>query len=201
MNIKIARTMLILCAIYLVGFYVLKFAFPEQLLLTITGPKILYVGEFIESSIVYLNIYYFISTFVTFYLFVSASKGSFKAKWYELLYIAVADALYILVTDLLPDLSIHTSISLMFLLVLLCKGQLKYAVPTFIVHGYFSEFLFAIRGLEYFILEINIASGIVLSLEGYVWLVLFGLMFYLMERKNGKNITTISTQGSKGLQS
>ena len=198
MNIKIARTMLILCGIYLVGFYVLKFAFPEKLLLTITDPKILYLGDFIESSVVYLNIYYFLSTFITFYLFVSASKGSFKAKWYELLYIAIADAIYILITDLLPNLSIHTSISLMFLLVLLCKGQLKYAVPTFIVHGYFSEFLFAIRGYEAFILQINIASGFVLSLEGYVWLGLFGLIFYLMEKNNGKNITTISKQGNQG---
>ena len=191
MNIKVARTMLILCGIYIVGFYILKFAFPEKLLLTITDPTIIHFGEFIESSPIYLNIYYFVSTFLTFYLFVSASRASFKAKWYELLYIAVADVIYILITDYLPNLSIHTSISFMFLLALLCKGKFKYAVPTFIVHGYLQEFLLAIRGFEYFLLEINIASGFVLCIECYVWLLLFALLFYLMEKRNGKNMSTI----------
>lgn len=194
MNIKIARTMLVLCGLYIVGFYILKFVFPDKLLLAITDPNILHFGEFIESSPIYLNIYYFLSTFITFYLFSCASRGSFKAKWYELLIIAILDIIYILVTDYLPELSIHTSVSIIFLLALICKGQLKYIVPTFIVHGYFSQFLFSIRGFETFILKINIASGFVLSLECYVWLLLFSLLFYLMEKKNGKNSPTLSRE-------
>ena len=49
MNIKIAKTMLILCIVYIVAFYILKFIFPEQLLLVVTDPNILKVGQFLES--------------------------------------------------------------------------------------------------------------------------------------------------------
>ena len=80
MNIKVARTLLILCIVYIVGFYILKFAFPEKLILVITDPNILQFGEFIESSPVYLEIYYILSTYLTFYLFASASSGRFKSR-------------------------------------------------------------------------------------------------------------------------
>lgn len=192
MNKKIASTLLILCIIYIAGFYILKFIFPEQLLLVVTDPNVLKFGKFVESSAIVSYIYYFISTFVTFYLFVCASRGNFKLKWYEALYIIIAVVINNLVTDYLPDLAVHTSTSIMLLLALLCKGKLLYAIPTFIVHGYLSQFLFSIRGFETIILNINVASGLVLSLECYVWLICFGLIFYLKEKKDGKNSSTIS---------
>lgn len=195
MNIKIAKTLLILNIVYIVAFYIIKFAFPDFLLLQITDPNVLKLGSFIESSEVWLQIYYFLSTFLTFYLFVCASTGKFKRKWYELIYIAVAVIINRLVTDFLPELCVHTSTSLMFLLALLCKSKMQYAVPAFVIYGYLSQFLFSIRGFETIILKINIASGFVLGLECYVWLFLFSLLFYLKEsKKNGKYSTTIPKQ-------
>ena len=49
MNYKVAKTMLILCIVYLVGFYILKFAFPELLIQAITSPTLLRLGEFMNS--------------------------------------------------------------------------------------------------------------------------------------------------------
>lgn len=195
MNIKIAKTLLVLNIVYIVAFYIIKFMFPDFLLLQITDPNVLKLGSFIESSKVTSEIYYFLSTFLTFYLFVCASTGKFKRKWYELIYIAVAVIINNLTTDFFPELCVHTSTSLMFLLALLCKGKMLYSVPAFVTYGYLSQFLFSIRGFEAIILNINIASGIILGLECYVWLFLFSLLFYLKESKdNGKNSTTIPEQ-------
>lgn len=194
MNIKIARTLLVLCIVYMVGFYVLKFIFPDYLILAITDETVLNLGKFIESNAIYLHIYYFVSTFITFYLFVVASSGRFKLKFYELLLIIAAVVVNRLVTDYLPELMVHTSTSLMFLLALLCRGKIKYAVPSFMAHGFLSQFLFEIRGFDAVIYKINIASGFVMSLECFAWLILFGLIFYLREKKNGKYSTTIYEQ-------
>lgn len=45
MNYKIAKTMLVLCVVYLIGFYILKFIFPELLLLSITSPIMIRLGD------------------------------------------------------------------------------------------------------------------------------------------------------------
>lgn len=194
MNIKVARTMLILCCIYIIGFYILKFIFPEKLLLIITDTNILNFGAFIEQNLVFTNIYYFLFNYLTFYLFVCASKGGFRLKWYEALYIFVGVGINMVVTNFAPEFMVHTSTSLMFLLALLCKGKLLNAVVAFVVHGYLSQFLFNIRGFETIIYRINIASSFVLATEGFIWLVLFALTFYLMEKRNGIRSTTLSRE-------
>ena len=193
MNIKIAKTMLALCIVYIIGFYVLKFIFPEYLLLTITDPNVLTFGKFIESNIVAHHIYCGITTFTTYYLFVSASKASFKINLKDLICIFVGVIISSFVTHYLPEYIVHTSTSIMFILALLCNGKLKYAVPSFVLHGYLSQFLFSIRGFETIIFNINTASGTILMIEGWVWLILLGLIFYLKEKRNGKISTTILT--------
>ena len=189
MNKKIAKTLLILCSIYIVAFYVIKLIFPDILLQEITDPNILKLGEFIQNHIVITYIYYILSTYLTFYLFVSASKGNFKLKWQELLYILGGTAICILVSKLKPDLYVHTSTSVMFLLAWICKGKLSYSTISFVVHGFLSQFLTSIRGFETIITQINIASGIVLSFECWVWLLMLGLLFYLREKKNEHSST------------
>lgn len=193
MNIKIAKTLLILNIVYIVAFYIIKFAFPDFLLLQITDPNVLKLGSFIESNAVVLEIYYCLSTFVTFYLFVCASRGSFKINWKHLIYLVVAVAINELISIYLPTLAVHTSTSLMLLLALLCKGKMYYAVPAFITYGYLSQFLFSIRGFETIISNINVASSFILGLECWVWLFLFSLLFYLKEKKNASS-TTIPKQ-------
>lgn len=191
MNIKVARTLLILCIVYIVGFYILKFVFPEKLILVITDPNILQFGKFIESNAVYLEIYYILSTYLTFYLFASASSGRFKKKWYELIIIAVAVTINELVSIYMPNLMVQTSTSLMLLVALLCKGNLLYTTITFIIHGYLSQFLFQIRGFDTIIYETNVATSFVLSSEGYIWLVICGLVLFLTEQNNGESTSTI----------
>ena len=194
MNIKIAKTLLVLNIVYIIAFYIIKFMFPDFLLLQITDPNVLKLGSFIESSNFTLFTYYAITGFIAFYLFVCASRGSFKLKFLDFVFILLADAINILVTTFLPKLSVHTSTSLMFLLALLCKGKMYYAVPAFITYGYLSQFLFSIRGFDTIILNINVASSFVLGLECWVWLFLFSLLFYLKEKKNGICSTTIPEQ-------
>ena len=194
MNKKIAKTLLTLCILYIVAFYIMKFIFPDFLLLQITDVNVINFGKFVESWTGYTHIYYVLSTFLTFYLFVCASRGKFKINWKEFLLILIATVINRLITELYPDLMVHTSTSLMFLLALFCKGKKEYFIPAFVIHGYLSQFLFSIRGFETIINQINIASGFVLSVECYVWLLFLSLLFYIKENENGRYSPTIPKQ-------
>ena len=187
MNYKVSKTMLILCVVYLLGFYVLKFFFPEILLQSITSPTILTLGKFINSWIGFEYIIGLICSFATLYLFACASSGNFKLSKISLIVISVATILITLVLDLLPELYTHTSIVLMFACAVAQKGKLSYATISFALHGYLSQFLLSIRGFETIIIqisEIGLLSSLILGFEMYVWLVLLAIIFNIKEKEN-----------------
>lgn len=194
MNKRIAKTLLILCIAYMIGYYVLKYIFPEQLLLVVTDPNIIRLGNFVQSNIIIENIFRILTTFITYYLFCCAGTGRFKFKWYELIIILFFSILSRVVTIYLPNLYTHTATSIMLLLPTILKGKLIYTASSFIIHGYLSQFLFEIRGFETVLLQYNLVSGIVLMTEGYMWLIVLTILFNLKENSNGRFITSISKQ-------
>ena len=191
MNKKIAKTLLILCIAYMIGYYILKFIFAEQLLLVITDPNIIRLGKLIDGNVIYKYIFNLVTTFMTLLLFVFSSTGRFKLKWYEFMYVVLGTIICKLCAQFTPDLYTHTSISIMFLLALVCKGSLLYSVTSFTIHGYLSQFLFSIRGFETIMTKFTTATAIALMIECYMWLLILSLFFNLKENKNGCS-TTIS---------
>ena len=198
MNYKIAKTMLVLCVVYLIGFYVLKFIFPELLLLSITSPIMIRLGEFFSNSWVgFSHILKVLTSLWTYCIFVCASTGRFKRTRFEMVSIIIAVAIGKVVIELFPELYTHTSISIMLSLALLCKGRLSYTVVSFVLHGYLSQFLLSIRGVETVIVLIaktGVVGSLVMGIEMYVWLILLSLLFYFKEKKNGRNLSSVPQQ-------
>lgn len=195
MNDKIAKTMLYLCIGYLSVFYVLKFFFPELLLQTITNPTLLKLGEFMNCYPFTIVIFQFISSAITFYLFACSSCGKFKFDYKEFIYLGIIVILNNIIYYILPELYTHTCTSLMLVSSLAVKGNLKYATISFVVHGYLSQFLFAIKGIETITMYINPLNGFVFSTEANVWLILLSIVFYFKENsKNGTLGTPLPQQ-------
>lgn len=183
MNYKIAKTMLGLCVLYLSCFYILKFAFPEVLVQTITHPTLLRLGEFISIWIGFEYIIQFITSFVSFYLFACASSGKFKYRNIQWAYLIVIVVICNLIFYLLPEIYTHSCIALMFITALLLDGKLIYATISFTIHGYLSQFLLSIRGFETIVTNINAISGILFTSEVMVWLSLLSIIFYMKENE------------------
>lgn len=197
MNYKIAKTMLILCIVYLVAFYILKFFFPEMLLQAITSPTLLRLGEVINTWIGWSVLVDIIGTTITYYLFTCACCGNFKYTKIQIAYIFSTITLSLLFYYFLPDLYTNSTISLMFISGMLCNGKLQYATISFTIHGFLSQFLLSIRGFDTIIVQmskIGTLSGIVLGTEMYVWLLLLAILFYFKENKNGCNMSSLSQQ-------
>lgn len=192
MNDKIAKTMLGLCIGYLSVFYVLKFFFPELLIQVIASPALIRLGEFIGIWVGFEYIVMSITLYATYYLFASASSGNFKFSWKFHLIIGGCIIVSHLVAELLPELYTHTTTAIMLMLAIFAKGNLKYTVITFTIHGYLTQFLLAIRGFETIVLNFNPVSGILINLEVDVWLILLAIIFYLKEKQqNGKICTPL----------
>lgn len=191
MNRKLSLSLLALCSAYLIAFYIIKFAFPEWLLLQVTHPAIVRVGQFFQSSIWLMKSFQIFTTFVTFYLFVCAARGKFSLTLYEALYILAASVINKVVTIYLVEYAVHTSTSLMFLLVVLCKGKIQYAVPSFVVYGYATQMMLKIRGFATILKTFSVATGTILGIEAWVWLFVFTLIFKMKEDKNNGLCTTI----------
>lgn len=182
MNKKISITLLILLIAYSVAFYVIKYAYPEILLNFVVSDNVIKFGNFLESWKGFEIIYKILSSFLTLYLFACACCGRFKFKWYEFLYIAIATILNRLVIQFLPELYTHTSISIMLILSALLKGDILNTAISFAVHGYLSQFLLKIRGFETILVKYNLASGIMLSFEMFVGLLVLALVFKLRRK-------------------
>lgn len=188
---KTAKTLLILSIVYMIGFYILKFIFPEYLLLVVTNPTILSFGEFINSWKGYEYILTTITTLITFYLFSCASTGKFKRSVLEFVVIVLSALINKVVILFLPELSVHTSTSLMFLIAFVCKGKIQYTAPAFIVYGYISQFILSIRGFETVMQYMTPVSGVIIGLECWVILLIFSYIHNIKENKNGRICTTI----------
>lgn len=192
MNYKIAKTGLILCIVYLVGFYVLKFSFPHILVQTITSPTMIKLGDFINSWRGFQEIVETLSLFLTFYLFSCASCGRFKLRLYELLSLLVLTVFANTIYYLLPELYTHTTISCMLAIAVIRKGNLFYTACSFVVHGYLTQFLLEIKGFETIMVYFTPISGILINLEVDVWLILLTIIFYIKEnKKKGKICTSV----------
>ena len=142
----------------------------------------------------YELIFMTISTFVCLYLFGCASSGHFKFKWWQFCIIlgcAIANTVFVV---FLPNLYTHTSICLMFVVAVVCKGKLLYSTLSFSLHGYLSQFLTSIRGFETVIIYINPISGFLIALESYVWLTLLAIIFNIKENKNERLGTPVCKQ-------
>lgn len=185
MNYKIAKTMLALCIFYLLGFYVLKLFFPELLLQAITSETVLRLGEFINSSKVIETIFQCVTIYATLYLFVCASTGRFAFNGLCFVFILVGTILTEVIALCLPQFYTHASISIMFILALICGGKLLNATISFTLHGFLSQLLLSIRGFETVLTKINAISGLLLTTEAFVWLVVLTIIFNIKEKENG----------------
>lgn len=190
MNYKVAKTMLGLCIGYLAVFYVLKFRFPELLLQAITSPTLLRLGEFINGWVGWSHFINFGGTFLTLYLFASASSGNLhktKREWIAILGGMILTAVFYY---LLPELYTHSVSAIMLIVACFCKGKMYYATISFTIHGTLSQLLLTIRGYETIIVymdQVGTLSGLILGTEMYVWLILLSILFYFKEKKNDGN--------------
>lgn len=178
MNKKVFVSSLVLVIVFLCAMYVGKIFFPEDFVLLVENERLLAIGRFIDSHPPLYYIFGFISSFITYYLYCCAVSRRPRLNWKECLIILAGVIVNRLVSFLDMNIATHISISLFFILPCVTKGNIKDCMIVYSVHGLAQVLSLSIRDLPlYFGNEITFLAGILMTLECYLWLVLFYLIY------------------------
>lgn len=177
MNKKVFTSMLSLCVLFLVGLYFLKTFFPQEFAMQITNERFVSVGNFVDSHVALKIVCTYITSFVTYYLYLCAVCEQKTLKLKQIGFVLLAITGSILVEKFALRFLTHYSTMAMFGLPLLFKGKFDKTFIVFSVHGISQVLSLGIRGIMLNIGAFNFTIGLAMTLECYLWLLLFYLIF------------------------
>lgn len=186
MTKRVLKAMIILVVAFLLIIYVAKIFFPNWLVLQVSNPRLIKFGNYVDNHWWADLIATFITAFVTYWLYLCAVCRKWKLNKKEIAIVLVAILLNYLVELYLLAFALHFSISIMLLLPLLFKAELKSVAFVFVIHGFAQILSLEIRHIGVLIPSFNFASFMILSIDMYIWLVLLYLISNKKENNNGK---------------
>lgn len=183
MNRKVFISMLSLCLVFLTGLYIAKIFFPQEFVLAVSSKTLVQIGTFIDSHDWLYYICCGITAFATYYLFCGACKRSWKLSLKEIGVILAFIVGIRLIGFLDNNIATHVSISSFFLIPLICKHDLKIATIVYAVHGMAQVLSLSIRNLPMYLTSVNFITGLLLTSEMYLWLLLALIIFNYKKEK------------------
>ena len=184
MNKKVFIAMLILSVSFLVGMYVLKIFFPQEFMMGIQNEKLIAVGNYIDNHRWLFCICGGLTSFVTYYLYCCACSHRLWLRWYEILIILIVVVLIKVIN--FYDMNMATIISWTNFVFLpaLFKGYIKTTAIVFTVHSVLQGLSLNIRGFTMYLASTNFITMLLLSIDMYLWLILFYILFNYKRKEN-----------------
>lgn len=178
MNKRVFVSMVVLVVAFLFGMYILKFFFPEQFLFAVENDTIIEIGNYIDSHEWAYYIVGIATSFLTYWLYVCAvcAKKALSIKETLCVFATIGISIGLSFVDE-EAIAICSYISLVALPVLFGCRNIKALAIVFSVHILAQYLSLQIRGLPLYVQYVNSLSFILLTLEMYLWLVLFYIIF------------------------
>lgn len=189
MNKKVLKTMITLVVVFLVALYVLKIFFPEQFVMAIQNEKIVEFGKLVDNNLWLHIILGTITSFATYWLYMSAINSTYKLGWKICLTMLVTSFLTQIIYYFV-DYDVGNAIGSIAMVCLPAFRDVssRRVALVFGIH-YIAQFLsLKIRNLPVLLTNINYASIFLMMCEAYFWLILLCLYFnYKKENNNERN--------------
>ena len=173
MNKKVIKAMLVLVVVFLVGLYVLKIFFPEQFVMAISNPKLIEIGNYIDTHKWAFYIYGFITSSITYFLYFNACFKQWRFNWKQWLVFIVVILGNFGLSFVDTTLCATFSILSMLLVPLIFKADMRYTAVVFSTHYLAQSLTLSIRNLPMYFVNINSIIMALVTLEMYFWLLLF----------------------------
>lgn len=187
MNKSVIRTAIVIIVCMLFAEYILKFFVPEEFVLVVSSPNLIKAGTFIDS---HRALYYIVSTifsYITYYLFTCACGHTKYLNWKLSLCILVIIIVGHVIIKFVPTFSTPYLVVSMILTAYLNNSDLKTFLYVFSVHTISQTLSMEIRNISMYIMEYNILTGVLMTLECYLWLLLFYVLYgYNIKEKEVK---------------
>lgn len=192
MNKKVIKTLIILVGVYLATWYVLKFFFPKEFVLHISNPNLIKVGNFIDNHIVLNYLCGFISSFLSYYLYLGAVCKQTKLDKYQILSIVVVIIISLVITHFKFGILQYYGILAMIILPSLYKANSRTVAIVFSTNLICQYLSLSIRNISSMIMYMNSVIAFLMSLESYAWLLLFYLYFNYKEKYSNGTLGSAS---------
>lgn len=183
MNKKVLKTMIALVVVFLVAMYILKIFFPKEFVLAIENDAFVTIGNYIGNNDWARYLFGTITSFVTYFLYCSATTKRWKLKWYEYFYILIAIGLSIVVPMFFVELATYINIFSMIILPCVMGAEMRSVTIVYSVHGLAQILSLNIRNLPLYMKNINALTRYALIFECWLWLILFYLLYNYKSKK------------------
>lgn len=183
MNRKVITSMLCLCVAFLICLYALKIFFPQEFVMNITNERFVAIGNYVDGH-GWLKVLCTIATsFVTYFFYLCAVCKQKKLDVTQVIIVLAVIVGSILVERYFINFLTHYSTMAMFGLPLFFRGDFKRTYIVFSVHGLSQVLSLGIRGLAMNVGFFNFTIGLAMTLECYLWIVLFYILFNFYDKK------------------
>lgn len=173
MNKKVVKAMLILVVTFLIGLYVLKIFFPEQFIMAVSNERLIMIGNYIDSHKWAYYLFGIVTSFITYWFYFCATIKKWYLNWWQVLITLLIIGVNIGISFYDVTLSSAFSLISMLIVPLLFKGDAKYTLIVFSTHYLSQSLTLLIRQLPLYIAYYNSLTFLLLTLEMYLWLLLF----------------------------
>lgn len=169
--------MLVLVVAFLGAMCVGKIFFPQDFVMLIENERLVVIGRFIDNHPLIYYICCIATSFITYWLYCCAVSHRKFLNWKECLLIAICLVVNRLISFVDESIATHISIALFFILPAITKGNLKDCAIVYLVHGLSQALALSIREFPmYFTNDLTFDSGLLMTLDCYLWLVLFYML-------------------------
>jgi hypothetical protein len=149
----------------------------------ITNEKFVFIGNFVDSHTLLKMACTFLTSFLTYFLYICAvcERKTINIKQTIIIVLVIIGS--IIVEKFAINFLTIYSICSMFGLPLIFNADFKKTYIVFSVHGISQVLSLGIRGFAENIYTFNFAIGFLMTLECYLWLALFYVLFNFYKEK------------------
>ena len=183
MNKKVLKTMIALVIVFLVACYILKIFFPEQFVMVIQNENLVKIGTYVDNHLWLYILIAVVTNLLNYWLYLGATTHRWVLNWKQILAVCVVIAFTQGLYEVDAVLTSGLSIISMIIIPAIFGAKAKDIAIVFSFH-YMSQLLSTIiRGLPMLLTSVNFMTGFLMTIEQYLWLLLFYL-YYNMKKDN-----------------
>lgn len=184
MNKKVFVSMLVLTIVFLVSLYIAKIFFPAQFVLAIENETLISIGTFVDTHKWCYYLVASITAFITYWLYLCACCGKkYLNLWQSLIVVLVIGISFIL-NEYSPNIAMYYGLCIMIILPAILKGKLLNVAIVYSTHIFAQYLSMNIRSLPLLFSTFNSLIGLVMTLECYLWLLLFYIIFNYKKKES-----------------
>lgn len=186
MNRKVFNTVIILIWAVLIGFLVAKIFFGKYVGIAYSSPVLVSAGNYVDSHFWLKRACYFVTTFITYYLYLCSCCQVWKLKWKWVAIITPVLLALQVVKYFEPAIGSALDCVLMFILPYFMGAKFKTTAYIFAAHSLSQIIVGYARNIPINVISPNFMTMLLLGIDMYLWLLLY--YFYANRFKGGNKM-------------